>query len=133
MVQAVYVHPLMAARDFGLWLEERMGALGISQADLARASGVNEGSLSRYKRGAVTPDPATIQKLATPLQADVEEMMRLAGHSTDEPSDSDGRTIVIKTENPDIVELVRTVEEFDSDEFEAALRVLRALYPRRKK
>ena len=130
---AVYVHPLMAAKEFGAWLEDRMEALGVTQAQLSRESGINEGSLSRYKRGAVTPDPATIHKLAEPLQADEEEMMRLAGHSTVEPNEDDGRTIIIRTENPEIVEMVRTAEAFDPNEFETAMRVLRNMFPRRKK
>lgn len=129
---AVYVHPLMAAKEFGQWLEDRMGALGISQARLAREAEVNEGSLSRYKRGLVTPDPATIHRLAGPLQADVDELMRLAGHAATEADVEDGRTIVIRTSSPDIAEMVRVVEDYTEEEFEQALRLLRNLYPRRK-
>lgn len=129
---AVYVHPLMAAKEFGEWLQARMEALPITQAELSRQSGVDEGSLSRYKRGMVTPDPAQIQKLCGPLQGDLDEMMRLAGHSSEEPTEHDGRTIVIRTDNPDVAAVARIVEEFDQEHLTQAMRVLRSLYPRRK-
>lgn len=132
MGAAVYVSPLMAATDFGNWLEQRMGDLPISQAELSRASGVNEGSLSRYRSATATPDPATIRKLAVPLQASVEEMLRLAGH-VEGMSDDDGKTLIIRTTNPKVVKLVRTTEDLDDEEIARAVAALEALFPKRKK
>lgn len=132
MTQAVYVHPLMAAKEFGQWLEDRMSALGLSQAALSKAADINEGSLSRYRRGQVTPDPATIHKLAGPLHADPDEMLTLAGHKDDIGAGT-GKTVIIRTDNPEIVQLVRDIEDYNEEQFETAMRMLRSLYPRRKK
>jgi transcriptional regulator with XRE-family HTH domain len=57
----------------------RTAAAGLSQIELARASGVDQGYLSRILRGKAEPSLGTLRKLAAALGADVVAAAALAG------------------------------------------------------
>ncbi|SEB28065.1 helix-turn-helix domain-containing protein [Paenibacillus sp. 276b] len=51
-----------------------------SQRSLSVASGVSNATIARIENGDQFPTPATLKKLATPLNRTYEEMMRTAGY-----------------------------------------------------
>lgn len=51
-------------------------AHGLSQTQLAKASGVQQADISRIERGIVNPTIATIEKLAQPMGAQVRMLPR---------------------------------------------------------
>ena len=127
MGAALYVADM--ASEFGDWLNARMEAMDITQAALSREADVSQGQLSRYRSGATIPDPATLRKLAGPLDADFAEMMVLAGHAEGDTK-SAGKTFVYSTADPKVHRLIRIVGEAENApeekiaEVEAILKVM---------
>jgi transcriptional regulator with XRE-family HTH domain len=63
------------------WLEERMIRLGwTTNSQLARASGVPDSVISRWRSGASQPALEQLRRLRDPLQASMLELMVAAGH-----------------------------------------------------
>lgn len=63
------------------WLRYRMAALGFdSNSDLARASGVPDSAISRWRTSGTIPSVAQLRRLQTPLQAPLLELLVAAGH-----------------------------------------------------
>ena len=128
MSAAAYLLPMAGRREFGEWLDSRMADTGFSQARLAREADVSQSQLSRYRTGQVTPDPATIRKLAEALDADFDEMMILAGHVQGDERKA-ARTVIVRTDKPGRHRLLRLVadaeaSQADIDKAEQVLRVL---------
>jgi transcriptional regulator with XRE-family HTH domain len=128
MSAAVYVSEIMGAREFGEWLRQRMDDLPITQAELSRRSGVNEGSLSRYRAGRNRPDPDTIVKLAAPLQADPDVMLQIAGHRPSSEDDGAERQLIIRTEKPSVYRIATLADGQDDEDVERAIRILEAMW-----
>lgn len=120
----------VARSGFGEWLDQRMIDMPITQARLAKLSGVSEGQLSRYRAGQTIPDPATLRKLAKPLDADFDEMMVLAGHTPGDTK-SAGRMFVVSTDDPRVHRLYKILdaaEDVSEDDIARAEDVLKALF-----
>ena len=64
----------MVRQDFGRNLWNLILKRGMSQSDLARASGLGRDSVSGYIRGKNLPDPKNAKKRATALGITVEEL-----------------------------------------------------------
>jgi transcriptional regulator with XRE-family HTH domain len=58
---------MASRRTNGVAIRELRAALGISQADLAAAAGVDRTAIWRIERGGSQPRPATLRKIADRL------------------------------------------------------------------
>jgi transcriptional regulator with XRE-family HTH domain len=70
--------------EFGLWLMRKMAAHEppLSQAELARRSGIGQATISRWIFQEHTPDTRKLEKLATALDVSFAEVLTIAGHGT---------------------------------------------------
>lgn len=69
------------ANEFGTYLKTKREIRGFSVNQLALKSGVSAAQISRIENGVRgNPKPDTIQKLATALKVDYQEMMEKAGY-----------------------------------------------------
>lgn len=62
---------LEQAYDVAVQLVELRERRGLTQAELAGRSGVDQGDISRIERGATSPTVRTLQRIADALNADV--------------------------------------------------------------
>lgn len=68
-------------RSWSTWLGERMARLGFeSNSDLARASGVPDSAISRWRISGTIPTVVQLRRLCEPLQATIVELLVAAGH-----------------------------------------------------
>lgn len=65
---------------FGLWLTELMNRRRMTQVALAKAAGVNQGMVSRWRAGTSVPSPQSIKAIANVLEVPIGEAMLQAGH-----------------------------------------------------
>lgn len=66
---------------WGQWLPQRMDEVGLPlNRDLARASGVPESVISRWRNQGVTPSIEQLRRLRAPLQVPLLELLVRAGH-----------------------------------------------------
>jgi transcriptional regulator with XRE-family HTH domain len=65
--------------SFGTWLQARLDALNMSQADLAHEMDVARTMVNRYTQGHLVPPPETCRKLATGLRMDTVDVLIAAG------------------------------------------------------
>ena len=73
--------PERAVSHWSSWLAQRMVEVGLpTNRDLARASGVPESVISRWRNQGVTPSVEQLRRLRTPLQVPVVELLVRAGH-----------------------------------------------------
>lgn len=70
--RAVFEH----AYDVAMQLVELREKHGLTQAQLAERSGVDQGDISRIERGATSPTARTLQRIADALEADVRLVAR---------------------------------------------------------
>lgn len=70
---------------FPAWLKMTMERRGFSQADLARAIGVTDTQISRWRRGQVVPTVHSLQRLADTFGVPRASLDHLAGYPVDEP------------------------------------------------
>jgi transcriptional regulator with XRE-family HTH domain len=69
--------------SYAEWLSARMDALGFgANSELARASGVPDSAISRWRTTGTTPTIAQLRRLVGPLQASLLELLVAAGHLT---------------------------------------------------
>lgn len=74
-----------APQGWSAWLGARMAALGFeANSDLARASGVPDSAISRWRTAGTVPAISQLRRLTGPLQAGLLEMLVAAGHLTAE-------------------------------------------------
>jgi transcriptional regulator with XRE-family HTH domain len=85
---------------FTLWLNRTMESRGYSQADLARAVGVADAQVSRWRRGQVVPNVHSLQRLADTFGVPRATLDTLAGYPSAETA----------TETNDPGELMRRAE-----------------------
>ena len=65
------------------WLGERMSALGFdANSDLARATGVPDSVISRWRTTGTTPSIGQLRRLQSALQVSLVELLVAAGHLT---------------------------------------------------
>jgi transcriptional regulator with XRE-family HTH domain len=69
---------------FTLWLNRTMENRGYSQADLARAVGVADAQVSRWRRGQVVPNVRSLQRLADTFGVPRATLDTLAGYPSGE-------------------------------------------------
>lgn len=75
-------HGLMDAtetRRFGIWLDRTMINHGLSGIELARMSGLDEGSISRWRHGRARPSLPACEPLAEALGVDPQRLAKTAG------------------------------------------------------
>jgi transcriptional regulator with XRE-family HTH domain len=79
------------------WMREEMRRREWRQADFARATAVDVSMVSRWLQGS-RPDPASLERVAASLGADLDALLTLAGHRPRSPRDDDPRvaTLVAK-------------------------------------
>lgn len=68
------------ARQFAVWLNERLDRQGWSGSELARRVGVTSQSVARWRRGAALPSDVALQAIARALGVPHEQVMRKAGY-----------------------------------------------------
>jgi transcriptional regulator with XRE-family HTH domain len=85
---------------FTLWLNRTMENRGYSQADLARAVGVADAQVSRWRRGQVVPNVRSLQRLADTFGVPRATLDTLAGYPSGE----------VAEETSDPTELMRRAE-----------------------
>jgi transcriptional regulator with XRE-family HTH domain len=70
-----------AAVQWADWLAARMLALGFeANSDLARATGVPDSVISRWRTSGTTPSIAQLRRLQSALQVSLVELLVAAGH-----------------------------------------------------
>lgn len=72
---------------FTAWLNTTMQSRQLSQAELARAVGVADAQVSRWRRGQVVPTVRSLQRLAETLDVPRVTLDRLAGYPVEEVAD----------------------------------------------
>ncbi len=76
------------ANQFTLWLNTSMESRRYSQAALARAVGVGDAQVSRWRRGQVVPTVRSLQRIADTFGVPRVMLDSLAGYPTDEPEET---------------------------------------------
>lgn len=76
------------ANRFTLWLNTSMESRRYSQAELARAVGVGDAQVSRWRRGQVVPTVRSLQRIADTFGVPRVMLDSLAGYPTDEPEET---------------------------------------------
>lgn len=71
----------MGNLSFGQYLSGLRQEKGISQRKLAELAGVTNSTISRIEADAVSPDPATLEKLAATLDVDKALLLTKCGYS----------------------------------------------------
>lgn len=74
---------------FSRWLREILHWRRMTQTALAKATGVNQGMVSRWVNGSSVPSPQSIQAIAKALDVPVAEALLQAGH-IDHHQDTEG-------------------------------------------
>jgi ribosome-binding protein aMBF1 (putative translation factor) len=64
------------AYDIAVQIIELREHQGLTQADLAERSGIDQGDISRIERGSTSPTARTLQRIAEALDADVRLIAR---------------------------------------------------------
>ena len=73
--------PTSQSIGFGLWLEKRREAMGLSGRQLAQKANVSSSHISRLQRGLLPPPtPRVLRRIAKVLGAPAEEAMEAAGY-----------------------------------------------------
>lgn len=75
---------------FGQWLDTVVPAVFKSDAELARALGVNQGNVTRWRKGRV-PGVQSLYRLAEVTGVSMEYLMRVAGYRPATPDTEDKR------------------------------------------
>jgi transcriptional regulator with XRE-family HTH domain len=75
-----------SVRDWATYLEAAMQTSGLSQAELARRSGIAESMISRWLRGVNQPDVPNLRRVRPVLGVSMLELLVAAGHLTLEES-----------------------------------------------
>lgn len=65
--------------NFGFWLQQEREKIGLSQAELARLSGLNRAVISKVENNASDPTPETLSAIARALRLPPETVFRIAG------------------------------------------------------
>src|SRR3954470_10687891 len=84
------------SRSWARWLSARMVEVGLpTNSDLARASGIPQSVISRWRTSGSVPLPRQLRLLSTPLRTPMLQLMIEAGYLS--PSEA---SITLRTEAP---------------------------------
>lgn len=84
--------------NFAVWLNATMQSRRLSQADMARAVGVADAQVSRWRRGQVVPTVRYLQRIADTFGVPRATLDRLAGYPVEETTDDEGADHELKAE-----------------------------------
>jgi transcriptional regulator with XRE-family HTH domain len=76
------MHRAASGRDWATYLEAAMRSAGLTQAELARRSGLAESMVSRWLRGLNQPDVPNLRRVRPVLGVTMLELLVAAGHVT---------------------------------------------------
>lgn len=115
------------------WLTERMRATGFgSNSDLARATGVPDSVISRWRTSGTTPSIAQLRRLGDALQVSLLELLVAAGHLTADEAGVTAFTVPVRVARSTL-EAIRDDPALDDDlkhlltlQYEAMLALARA-------
>lgn len=111
---------------FSTWLNDRMREQDITQADLARASGLTRQTINYYLSAkSKQPDEFALQKIAKGLRLPLEEVYRAAGTPTSIPT----KSVLIDR-------IIKEIEELPPEEKEnvlAYIEMMRRLAEKRRR
>lgn len=80
----VNVAPQSRVEDFGAYFSTLMEARGLTNMELSRLSGVENGSLSRWRRNLDTPSPISLRRVAPHLGVRYGDLLVAADLATPE-------------------------------------------------
>lgn len=97
-------------------LNEALIMRGIKPAELARLSGVNEGAISQYRKGAYKANQYNLEKIANALNVPIPWLM-----GNDVPSPFDGISLNYRDERQIAADLEKMLADLDSQNTMAAM------------
>ena len=97
-------------------LNEALIMRGIKPAELARLSGVNEGAISQYRKGAYKANQYNLEKIANALNVPIPWLM-----GNDVPSPFDGISLNYRDERQIAQDLEKMLADLDSQNTMAAM------------
>lgn len=93
-----------SAPSWAAWLTQRMSDLGYAtNSDLARAAGVPDSVISRWRNNGTMPSLGQLRRLTEPLGASLLQLLVAAGHLTPDEAEATGA--------PEPIRIVRSVRE----------------------
>ncbi len=110
-------------KDFAKYFKGIYEARWMNKAELSRASGVSEATLSRIEAGTQRPSPETLKKLAPHLMVPEKELMVKAGYLRNDISDKPVSKLAF---------LLRSAEELTPEDQEEIGDMLQVLIERRR-
>ncbi|MFN2506598.1 MAG: helix-turn-helix domain-containing protein [Acidimicrobiales bacterium] len=94
---------------FGDFVKLRREELNLDQAELARALGINQQTVSKWEQAKTVPRPQRIRDVAEVLRVDVSDLMKYAGYLPD------GEPEEVQAEEP-IHQLLGVVSHLTNDQ-----------------
>lgn len=112
-------------RGFAAYLQQAMDNVGLTAADLARATGVRDSVISRWLKGSV-PTVPNLRQIAPVLRVPTRDLVVRAGHMLPEEV---GLVAVPEPPHrpPDVEAEIRADAYLSDDKKEALIAVLRAM------
>ncbi len=99
------------AKQLGRLLQHHRHQAGLSLEQLATATGLDKGTISRIEQGRIeAPNPKNLQRLAAALGTDVEDYFALAGYFTPHGLPSLG--VYLRTKYDASPELAGEIEDY---------------------
>lgn len=114
------------AQDFADYLERAMESAGVTAAGLARATGIKDSVISRWRKGAV-PTVENLRLLAPVLGVPMRDLVVVAGHMLPEEVGLTGIPEPPKPRIPTAEEGIRAEPYLSDDKKELFIGLLRAL------
>ena len=68
---------IIVGNEFGLWLQQKREAEGLSQAKLAKKAGLNRAIINKIENGYSEPGLKTLVKIADALNMPIEQLIRI--------------------------------------------------------
>lgn len=101
--------------EFGVYLKQRMSELDTNAYQVAKATGLQPGTISHWVNGRRLPSPESCAILAEALALDVDDLLTRAGHRPRFRTD----------ENPARAEIHKMVDQLPEDEIELMRSLIR--------
>ncbi|HZQ64969.1 MAG TPA: helix-turn-helix transcriptional regulator [Gaiellaceae bacterium] len=75
----------VSARRFGQWLHRRRKAAGLGTTELAKRTGITDGTITRLEQGYIArPDPNKLSRIAEVLDIPLADIYAMAGYDAPE-------------------------------------------------
>src|SRR4051794_29502407 len=69
------------AKRFGEWLRQRRREVGLGTTELAKRTGITDGTITRLEQGYIgTPDPRKLSRIAEALGLNLADVYAMAGY-----------------------------------------------------